>query len=274
MIVDLHCHSYYSDGDCSPEELLDIALTNQVNMLALTDHDCLDGYWHLERLAEGKPIRIIPGLECSVTWQRQELHVLGLNIDPEHPRLNRYLTAQAQRRWQRALQITALLQKIGIEGSLQGVMEIAGHQNISRTHYAKWLVNSHIVKDTASAFKQYLGSRACAYAPSQWASLEETIAVIKEAGGHAVLAHPMHYSLSTAGLKGLFKAFKTHGGEGIELISGLITMKDIEKIKKLVHLFDFKVSTGSDFHRKQIYRASLGKQTSVPDDMLPIWQDW
>ena len=272
--IDLHCHSYYSDGECSPQTLLNIALANQVEVLALTDHDTLDGIDELQTLAIGHPITIIAGVECSVTWLRQELHVLGLNVNAKHPRLLHYLRLQTQRRWTRALAISDALCKLGVVNHLSAVIEIAGHYGLSRTHFAKFLVNNGYVSDNATAFKKYLGSSAPAYVPSQWAGLEETISVIKEAGGVAVIAHPMHYRLSTAQLKGLFKTFKSLGGEGVEMVSGIMNKKDMQRLIKLVRLFDFQVSTGSDFHRPQMYRATLGGQTALPLDCKPIGQDW
>ena len=111
--IDLHCHSHYSDGECSPQTLLNIALVNQVEVLALTDHDTLDGVDELQTLAVGHPITIIAGVECSVTWLRQELHVLGLNVNTKHPRLLNYLRLQSQRRWTRALAISGCALPIG-----------------------------------------------------------------------------------------------------------------------------------------------------------------
>lgn len=274
MIVDLHCHSIYSDGELKPSELLDIALANQVEILALTDHDTLDGFEELNQLASAYRIQIVPGIECSVTWQKMELHILAYNVDPASKRLKLFLQQQFQRRWARALLISDALRKLGFSNNLQKVIEIAGHYGLSRTHFAKYLVQNQYVPDSKVAFKKYLGSHGKAFIPPIWATLEETIAVIREAGGQAVIAHPLHYSLSTAQLKGLFKAFKSLGGSGIEVISGIMNLKDMQRLIKLTNSFDLKLSSGSDFHKPQIFRASLGQQTPLPEQYNGIWLDW
>lgn len=274
MKVDLHCHSIYSDGELNPRELLDLALANGVAMLALTDHDTLDGFAELNQLSMNHPIHIVPGLECSVTWQKMELHILAYRVDPDSQRLKRFLHQQFQRRWTRALLISEALGKLGFSNNLEKVLEIAGHYGLSRTHFAKYLVQNEYVTDNKMAFKKYLGSHGAAFVPSIWATLEETVAVINEAGGEAVIAHPLHYSLSTAQLKGLFKAFKSFGGTGIEVISGIMNLKDMQRLIKLSNGFDLKLSSGSDFHKPQIFRASLGGQTPLPQHCQGIWQDW
>lgn len=271
--VDLHCHSCYSDGDCSPAELLAMALENDVELLALTDHDTLSGSIILQELAKSYPIRIISGVECSVTWQNMELHVVGLNVDCSDDGLTHYLEAQQQKRFARALQISDKLAKLGCSDNLMDVIEIAGHYGLSRTHFAKYLVKKGMASDTANAFKHYLGSRAPAYVPSQWAGLEETIGVIRRAGGIAVLAHPTHYRLSTAQLKGLLKTFKGMGGLGIEVVSGIMKIKEMNRLIQLAKNFDLSISSGSDFHKLVPYRAKIGQQTKLPETLLPIWSD-
>lgn len=272
MKVDLHCHSFYSDGDCSPLELIDMATQNEVTHLAITDHDNIDVYQHLPSIPHG--LRIIPGIECSVTWQRQEFHVVGLNIDLDSKDLRYYLHAQLQRRYERALKISAQLNQLGIPQSFNKVAEVAGHAVISRTHFAKFLVKEDIVRDHQTAFRKYLGARAPAYIPSQWASLEETVAVIRQAGGHAVLAHPMHYSLSTAQTKALFKCFKEAGGAAAEVVSGATNVKDILRWVQMSSNFRLKMSSGSDFHRPSSHRVGIGQQSKLPAHASPLWMDW
>ena len=272
MKVDLHCHSYYSDGDCSPAELIDMAIQNEVTHLAITDHDNVDVYQHLPSIPAG--LSIIPGIECSVTWQRQEFHIVGLNIDLDSKDLKRYLHAQLQRRYERALKISAELKKLGIENSFEKVAEVAGHAVISRTHFAKYLIQEDIVRDHQTAFRKYLGSRAPAYIPSLWASLEETVAVIKSAGGQAVLAHPMHYSLSTAQTKALFKCFKEAGGVAAEVVSGATPIKDTLRWVQMSSSFRLKMSSGSDFHRPSSHRVGIGQQANLPAHASPLWMDW
>lgn len=272
MKVDLHCHSYYSDGDCSPSALVEMAIQNQVTHLSITDHDNIEVYQHLPSIPN--QLQIIPGIECSVTWQRQEFHVVGLNIDLDSISLKRYLHAQLQRRYERALKISAELKKLGIHHSFEKVAEVAGHSVISRTHFAKFLIKEDIVRDHQTAFRKYLGSRAPAYIPSQWASLEETVAVIRQAGGQAVLAHPMHYGLSTAKTKALFKCFREAGGVAAEVVSGATQTKEILRWVQMSSNFRLKMSSGSDFHRPSSHRVGIGQQSNLPAHASPLWMDW
>lgn len=269
--VDLHCHSYYSDGDCSPQEILAMALLHRLDLLALTDHDTLLGYHELKKLAEHEAIHIVPGLECSVTWQGMELHILGLGVDVSDGDLQNLIAQQGKKRYVRAVQIAALLAEHGVGDALAGALAIAGHDGLSRTHFAKYLVQTQKVSNTQMAFKKYLGSRSPAYVASNWASLETTVAIIRAAKGVAVLAHPLHYSLSTGQLKGLVKQFKDVGGQAIEIVSGVMKSKDIQRLMSLAQFFNLGFSTGSDFHRKQLFRPEVGAQLQLQGFVALSW---
>lgn len=271
MKVDFHFHSHLSDGVHSLTDLVDMAFANQVQIMSLTDHDSVAGYPAFQELASEKGILAICGIECSVTWNRQELHIIGLGIDSSHERLLSYLAIQQEKRLLRAQNIASRLEQIGFKDCYHKVLELAGHFNISRTHFANLLVHEYGVKDKKSAFRDYLGSRGVAYAPSQWVNIEETVAVIQASGGVAVLAHPLHYQLTTAQLKGLLKTFKEAKGDGIEVISGLQTVKDTRRIAQACRDFNLFASTGSDFHYYAPYRAMIGGQTALPDNLRPIW---
>ncbi len=270
--ADLHFHSLYSDGELSLFELVQMAHQNEVQLLALTDHDVIDGYPEFIHLAKEHGISVCAGIECSVSWFSQELHLVGLGVDIHHPRLLTYLDVQKDKRFHRARQIAHRLESIGFHDCFEKVCLLAGHQNISRTHFAKLLVQEYRVRNTQSAFKDYLGQRGAAYVASQWVNLSETIAVIRATGGLAVLAHPLHYSLTTAQLKGLIQAFKEAGGEGLEIVSGFQTPKDTKRVAQFCLQYHLWASTGSDFHRIAPYRAGLGQQNALPETLRPIWQ--
>lgn len=270
--ADLHFHSLYSDGELSVPELVQMAHQNEVQLLALTDHDVVVGYPLLNHLAKEHGISVLPGIECSVSWFSQELHVVGLGVDVHHPRMRAYLEVQKEKRISRARQIAHRLETIGFKDCFEKVSFLAGHENISRTHFAKLLVQEYRVRNTQCAFKDYLGQRGAAYVASQWVNLSETIALIRAVGGVAVLAHPLHYSLTTAQLKGLIQAFKEAGGEGIEVVSGFQTPKDTKRLAQFCLQFHLWASTGSDFHRIAPFRASLGQQNALPDTLQFIWQ--
>ena len=272
MKFDFHMHSVYSDGDLSPEALALIAIDQGLDMVALTDHDSIEGYLPFLKALQPHNIRLIPGVECSVSWQKQEIHVLGLGIDPNSSVLQRYLGLQFQRRFARALLISRGLTAMGFKENFKAVIEVAGHYHVSRTHFAKYLVDVCGVKDYKAAFRDYLGRHAKAYVPSQWGNIEETVDVIHAAGGYAVLAHPLHYQLSTAQLKGLFRDFKQQGGDGIELISAYQTAKDSHRLLNLAKPFNFIYSSGSDFHRTQSFRPTLGGQSAFEAEIEWIWK--
>jgi len=268
--VDFHCHSFYSDGECSPQEILEMALSHQVEVLALTDHDTIQGYHELRVLAQDMPIRIVPGLECSVSWQGKELHVLGLGVDPFDSGLLRLIQRQAQRRFARALKISELLTHLGVKAPLATTLEIAGHYGLSRTHFAKCLLAQGKVSTHQMAFQKFLGERAPAYVPTQWEGLKETVEVIGNAQGIAVLAHPLHYALSSAQLKGLLQQFKTAGGLGIEVITGTMSTKDSARLMAFASNFNLSLSSGSDFHRIQTFRPQVGRQAQLQNQALSI----
>jgi 3',5'-nucleoside bisphosphate phosphatase len=271
MKFDFHMHSYYSDGDLSPEALALLAHQQDLNIIALTDHDTIDGFQPFLTALEPHNIRLIPGIEFSVTWQKQEIHVLGLGLDPDSSVLKRYLSLQFQRRFARALLISKSLNAMGFKDNLKAVINLAGHYHLSRAHFAKYLVDVCGVRDHKSAFRDYLGRHAKAYAPSQWGGIEETVDIIHAAGGYAILAHPLHYQLTTAQLKGLFRDFKQQGGDGIELISAYQTAKDSHRLLNLAKPFNFLYSSGSDFHRLQSFRPTLGGQSTIDIDIEWIW---
>lgn len=270
MKIDFHCHSFYSDGECSPLEIFEMALKHQVEALALTDHDSIQGYHELTLLAKNHPIKIIPGLECSVSWQNKELHVLGLGVEPDNAALLRMLQRQAQRRFARAIKIAELLTKLGVKTPLASSLEIAGHYGLTRSHFAKCLLSQGKVSTHQMAFQRYLGERAPAYVPAQWESLAETVEVIQQAQGIAVLAHPMHYGLSTAHLKGLLQQFKALGGLGIEVISGTTSAKDCARLTAFATNLNLSLSSGSDFHRVQSFRPQVGGQAQLQNSPLSI----
>lgn len=270
--ADLHFHSLYSDGELSLPELIQMAIQNQVQLLALTDHDVLDAYPEFSDRAKEQGISVLAGIECSTAWFSQGIHVVGLGVDITDARLSDYLNVQKEKRLHRAQQIAHRLEKIGFKDCFEKVCVLSGHQNISRTHFAKLLVQEYRVRDTKSAFKDYLGQRGAAYVASQWMNLSETIDCIRAAGGVAVLAHPLHYALTTAQLKGLIQAFKEAGGEGIEVVSGFQTPKDTKRLAQFCLQFHLWASTGSDFHRIAPFRASLGQQNDIPETLRPIWQ--
>ena len=274
LIVDLHCHSNFSDGSLSPEFLVDMALEAKIDLLALTDHDTVAGSARLRAAAENKNIKIINGVELSVRWKMHDIHVLGLNVDSESVALNALLNKQNEQRTSRAKQIGDLLAKIGVEKAYEKACDISGHERIGRPHLAQVLVNEGLVKDMQAAFKAYLARGRLAYVPTMWISIDEAVSGIMDSGGDAVIAHPLKYKLTRTKLHALTEEFKSAGGTGLEVVSGEMNVSQIRELAGLCERFNLLASTGSDYHNDIYSRIKLGQQRSLPLNCKPIWEKW
>ena len=272
--ADLHCHSFFSDGALSPEQLVERALQAEIDLLALTDHDTIAGVLALREAALNKPIQIISGVELSVRWKMHDVHVLGLNIDESAPSLTAMLAKQNIARTERAQQMAELLKPLGVQEAYQKACELAGHERIGRPHLAQVLINEGVVPNMQAAFKRYLGKGKMAYVHTAWLSLPEAISGIKLAGGEAVLAHPLKYKLTRSKLNVFLLEFKTEGGAGIEVVSGEMNVSQIGEMAGLCQRFDLLASTGSDYHSDNYSRIKLGHQRFLPSNCKPIWNLW
>ena len=272
--ADLHCHSLYSDGALSPEELVLKAIESQVDLLALTDHDTVSGILHLEEAAQHHSIRIICGVELSVRWKMHDIHILGLNIDTQHPAMTELIVKQNARRMERAKDMAELLKVIGVHDAYQKACELAGHDRIGRPHLAQVLINEGIVSNMQAAFKRYLARGRLAYVATSWASIEEAVSGIIHAGGDAVIAHPLKYKLTRSKLHQLIDGFKGVGGKGLEVVSGETNAYQAGELAGLCLRFELLASTGSDYHNDNYSRIRLGRQMSLPLNCKPIWEEW
>lgn len=273
-MIDLHCHSHYSDGMLSPQELLAFAVNNKIEMLALTDHDTLQGVIKLRSILENSPLTLINGIEISVRWKKHDIHILGLNIRLDDAGLDQLILSQQQARRTRALEISHQLSLLGVENAFEKACAIAGHDNIARPHFAKVLVMENKVPEMGAAFKKYLVRGKPAYIETNWASMDSTVQCIKSAGGQAVIAHPKKYKLTNTKLSELITDFKNCGGDGLEIISGDTNIKDSTQLAGFAERFNLLSSTGSDFHGFKISSVMLGRQRELPVNCVPIWHQW
>jgi predicted metal-dependent phosphoesterase TrpH len=272
-MIDLHCHSHFSDGTLTPQALILMAQQQAIQCLSLTDHDTLAGYPQLNEAAAGTSIQIVQGIELSARWKKQDIHVLGYHI---HSTSNfaKLLANQKLSRISRAEQISALLELTGVKNAYAKACEVAGHSCIGRLHLARVLMNEGKVKDLQSAFRQFLGRGKRAFVPSAWISLQEAIEGIQEAGGQAVIAHPLKYGLTRSKLHELIKEFKEAGGVGLEVVSGELTLAQINEMAGACLRFDLLASSGSDYHGTASTRVKLGGQRQLPAHCKPIWHSW
>lgn len=273
--ADLHCHSNRSDGTLSPTAIVERAHAQGVQMLALTDHDELSGIAEARAAAEALGLPLIAGVEISVTWASETLHIVGLGVDPQHTGLLEGLRQTRSGRARRAQQMSNSLAEVGIEGAYEGALTYVGNPDlISRTHFARWLVEKGICSDVRDVFSRYLTAGKPGYVPMQWATLAQAVGWIRDAGGQAVIAHPARYRLSETERWALWQEFKALGGVGIEVITGSHSKDDYRRYTEIALEFGFLASRGSDFHGPEESRLDLGALPPLPDSLTPIWHDW
>ncbi|MBU3622469.1 3',5'-nucleoside bisphosphate phosphatase [Polynucleobacter sp. AP-Latsch-80-C2] len=270
--ADLHCHSVVSDGTLTPEELAERAHANGVRLWALTDHDELGGQQRARAAAADLKMEYLAGVEISVTWMGQTIHIVGLGINEQHAGILEGLKQTREGRGDRAKLMAEQLLKAGIPGAYEGALHYAGnHDLISRTHFARFLVEQGVCRDTEQVFKNYLVENKPGYVPHRWASLADAIAWIKAAGGVAVIAHPGRYKLNAMQRDELFKFFKEHGGLGIEVITGSHTPDQYQEYGKIAQQYGFLASRGSDFHDPSESHTDLGALPLLPHHLTPVW---
>lgn len=248
MKIDLHCHSRASDGTLTPTELVSRALNQQVDLLALTDHDSIAGLAEAREAARGSRLRLINGVEISTRWHSFDIHVVGLDFDSDNTQLQHLLAHQAEQRRVRAETISAKLAKRQIPDTLAQALGYAAGGSVGRSHFARVLVERGIVAAKQAAFDKYLGRGQSAYVPNQWCSIEEAVATLQAAGGLAVLAHPGKYQLSNKWLRNLLGEFKAAGGDAMEAIHCQQNLQQRQFLQALALEHDLLISAGSDFH--------------------------
>lgn len=271
---DLHSHSTASDGTLTPSALVRLAAEAGVRVLALTDHDTTAGIGEAVDAAADAGISLVPGVEISVTWSRQTVHIVGLGVDPADPRLQDGLQGLREFRHWRAEEIGRRLQKTGIPDAYEAALAHSNGTLVSRTHFARMLVERGIVEDERKVFKRYLVEGKPGHVPGEWARLEEALGWIHGAGGQAVVAHPARYRMTRSKLRSLIGEFRELGGEAIEVISGSHNRDDCLNMAKLSQDFDLLASAGSDFHSPENPWIALGRLPLLPASCLPVWTGW
>jgi 3',5'-nucleoside bisphosphate phosphatase len=273
-MIDLHCHSHYSDGELSPKALIDKALLNEITLLAITDHDCTDGIEQAKVYARRHKINLIEGVELSIKWKKHDIHVLGLNINHSADAMHKGLIYQYNQRDKRAHEIASKLTKLGIDDCYSKASSIAKGKIITRPHFAKVVVSEGLAKDFQSAFKRFLSRGKAAYVPTPWMNLEQGVNVIHESGGVAIIAHPHRYGFSPTQLRNLIDEFKCNNGAGIEVVSGFTTKDQASQLAALCNQYKLFASVGSDYHGPSMSKIDLGKQMMMPKSCQPIWHQW
>jgi len=257
MKIDLHTHSYYSDGILSPTELLHRALAQKITILALTDHDTLLGIEEIQQAAINHPIRIVAGLEISCQWQEQTIHVIGLNVDIDNLLLKKKLAEVSDMRRHRAENIMKKLTKFGVPGLDENVSRSV-RGIYGRLHISRYLVEKGYASSHGQAFKRFLSRGKVGYEPTQWMHLEEAVQLIRQANGISVLAHPRRYDFTMKKLTSLLDVFKLYGGDAVEVATTAQNKSDQQLVAGVAKQLDLALSIGSDFHEPCVYNE-LGK---------------
>jgi len=272
--IDLHCHSSASDGALSPAALVRRAAERGVDVLALTDHDQLEGLAEARAAARTLPLELIDGVEISVTWRGLTLHVLGLRIDAHNAALEDGLRAVRTGRLERARSMAQSLAQAGIHGTLEGALRHADNPAlVSRTHFARHLVEVGVAADVREVFRNYLVPGKPGYVPHRWAALGDALGWIRAAGGQAVLAHPGRYAVSAGAMEGLLIEFLAGGGAGLEVVCGSHAPDQYALFGALAAKHGLAASRGSDFHAEG-EGAELGGLPQLDERLRPIWRDW
>jgi len=271
--ADLHCHSVISDGTLTPEELAARAKAQGVELWALTDHDELGGQQRAAAAASAIGLRYLTGVEISVTFIHQTVHIVGLGFDANDAVLQRGLAQTRGGRAQRAQDMSDGLAKVGIQGALEGARKYVGnHDLISRTHFARFLVESGVCRDTYEVFRKYLTEGKPGFVEHRWASLKDAVSWITGAGGIAVIAHPARYKFSSNQEFALFSEFKGHGGQGVEVVTGSHSAAEYLTYADMAREFGLAASRGSDFHSPDESRTELGTLPYLPGQLTPVWE--
>ena len=272
MNADLHCHSIVSDGTLAPAALAARAKANGVELWALTDHDELGGQDAARAAAKAIGLPYLGGVEISVTFADTTVHIVGLGIDSDDARLRDGLAATRGGREARAREMADELRKVGIEGSYEGALKYVGNPDlISRTHFARHLVETGVCHDTQEVFRRFLVEGKPGYVPHRWATLRNAVTWIVDAGGIAVIAHPARYKFSPSAEYALFSEFKAHGGRGVEVVTGSHTAAEAVRYADTALEFGLLASRGSDFHSPEESRVDLGTLPPLPASLEPVW---
>ena len=271
--ADLHCHSAFSDGTLEPEVLAARAKANGVELWALTDHDELAGQRRARDAARALGLPYLTGTEISVSFAGTTVHIVGLGFDVDDASLAAGLAATRGGREPRAREMGEALAKAGIHDAYEGALTFAGNPElISRTHFARFLVERGVCADTQEVFRRFLVEGKPGFVPHRWAKLGDAVRWISDAGGIAVIAHPARYKLTPTEDYALFVEFKAHGGRGVEVVTGAHSAADAQRYAGTAREFGLLASRGSDFHSPEESRIDLGGLPPLPQGLTPVWE--
>ncbi len=272
--IDLHTHSTASDGAFTPTQLIEKAMGAGVETLALTDHDTVAGLQEAKSAAIERGLNFINGIELSTSWNFKTVHIVGLNIDSESPAMHEATLHLKQLREERAIKIGEKLAKAGISDAYKNAKQLAGNGTVTRQHFSRFLVEAGHAKNQTDVFKRFLVKNKPGFVSVAWPSLDDTISRINNAGGVAVIAHPLRYTMTGTKLRKLIEEFKSLGGKAIEVVTGHNNIGELELATNYAKRFNIAASIGSDFHNEQTSWGQIGKLATMPKGLTPVWELW
>jgi predicted metal-dependent phosphoesterase TrpH len=271
--ADLHSHSIVSDGTLTPEQLAARAAANGVELWSLTDHDEIAGQQRAAAAAHAHGMKYLTGTEISVSFAGRTVHIVGLGFDAADAEMQRGLVSVRGGRDARAREMSDGLARVGIKGAYEGALRYVGNPElVSRTHFARFLVESGVCRDTYEVFDRFLTEGKPGYVEHKWASLGDAVRWITRAGGMAVIAHPARYRFTANEEYALFTEFKTHGGAGVEVVTGSHTAAEYVVYADTAQEFGLAASRGSDFHSPEESHTDLGALPYLPGQLTPVWE--
>ncbi len=271
--ADLHSHSTWSDGTLSPRDLAGRAQAGGVQLWAMTDHDEIGGQAEAAAAARALGMAWVSGVEVSVSFAGETVHIVGLGMALDNAELQLGLAGLRAGRIERAKAMGDGLAQVGLHGGYEGALQyVTNPELVSRTHFARWLVEAGHCTDTYSVFRRYLKPGKPGYVEHRWAALGEAVRWITQAGGLAVIAHPGRYGFSASAEFALFSEFKIHGGQAVEVLTGSHGAADAKKYADMALEFDLLASRGSDFHSPKESRTALGSLPQLSPALRPVWE--
>jgi len=272
MKVDLHNHSYYSDGLFSPSEVVKYADEAGCDLFALTDHDTTDGISEAKQMADKLSVDLVSGVEISAFWRNMTIHVIGLDIDIDNDILQAGLGHNQQLRKDRAEKIAFELWRAGIKDALDKTQALSKNDMLTRTHFAQMLIREGYCKDMKSVFRRYLNGKKPGGVRVEWKNIDEVVGWIHAAGGKAVLAHPFRYRMTQTKIKNMLTDFKEVLGDGIEVVTATSTGEEITLSNKWAKEYKLLSSCGSDYHGWPNQRIQIGYLRDLPNPDNAIWR--
>jgi len=272
MKVDLHNHSYYSDGVFSPSEVVRFADDAGCDLFALTDHDTTDGLDEAQNMADKLSVELVSGVEISSFWRNMTIHIIGLDIDINNDILQVGLVHNQQLRKERAEKIALGLWRAGIKDALEKTQAFSKTDMLTRTHFAQMLIGEGYCKDMKSVFRRYLTGKKPGGVRVEWKNIDEVVGWIHAAGGQAVLAHPFRYRMTNTKIKNMFLNFKEVFGDGVEVVTATSTDEEISLSNHWAEEYELLSSCGSDYHGWPNQRIQIGSLRDLPNLDNAIWR--